>query len=348
MYYRKPQLIFVTDLPDPKKFGPSALLIFDQILFSHVPNFRGWIKKFPASYAVQAGESLKDLTRFPQYMEAILKLADQLSTHQLKIIVAGGGSVGDFGGFVASILKRGVDLVQIPTTWLSSIDSAHGGKTALNVGGIKNQIGTYHSASQIFLVQSILFAQGHHQIHDAFGELAKIALIDSNQVWRTLSSAKEKEADLIWKYLPQAITAKYKVVNRDPFEKKGIRQLLNLGHTVGHVIEADRGLSHGASVAQGLLFCLEWSHRRKLLKKTTYEKIHSLFSEPFQFTPLPSTKGFKPIPEKRFIELLKSDKKKQSASHVNYVFIENFGKTPLVSVPIQSIVNEAKIQKWVK
>lgn len=348
MHYRKPQLIFVTDLPDPKKFGSSALLIFDQILFERVPNFRAWIKKFPASYAVQAGEGLKDLALFPEHMKAILKLADQLSTHQLKIIVAGGGSVGDFGGFVASILKRGVDLVQIPTTWLSSIDSAHGGKTALNVGGIKNQIGTYHSANQIFLVQSILFAQGKNQAHDAFGELAKIALIDSNRAWRTLSRSKEKEADLIWKYLPQAIAAKYRVVNRDPFEKKGIRQLLNLGHTVGHVIEADLGLSHGESVAQGLLFCLEWSYRRKLLQKPTYEKIHSLFAETFQFTSLPSTKGFKPISEKRFIELLRSDKKKQSASHVNYVFIEDFGKTPLISVAIQSIVREAKIQGWVK
>lgn len=348
MHYQKPELIFVSDLPDPKKFGPNALLIFDQILLSRLKEFKRWVKNFPASYPVQAGENLKDLAQFPKHMTKILHLADQLSTQDLTIVVAGGGSVGDFGGFVASILKRGVNLVQIPTTWLSAIDSAHGGKTALNVGGVKNQIGTFYSAKQVFLVRSALSAQGKEQAQDAFGELAKIAIIDNNRVWKNLSKSQEKEGELIWKYLPHAIQAKYKIVNRDPFEKKKIRQVLNLGHTVGHVIEAHQKLSHGASVSQGLLFCLEWSHKLGFLKGSAYSKIKKLFLETFHFASRTETQGFKPIPRARFLALLRSDKKRNSSSDVNFIFIEDFAKTRIVPVKIESILQEALRQGWAK
>lgn len=348
MYYQKPELIFVSDLPDPKKLGSNALLIFDQILLSRLKDFKRWVKKFPASYPVQAGENLKDLDQFPNHMTKILHLADRLSTQDLKIVVAGGGSVGDFGGFVASILKRGVNLVQIPTTWLSAIDSAHGGKTALNVGGIKNQIGTFYSAKQVFLVRSALLAQGKEQARDAFGELAKIAIIDKNKAWQKLLQSQEKEVDLIWKFLPVAIDAKYKIVNRDPFEKKKIRQVLNLGHTVGHVIEAHQKLSHGASVTQGLLFCLEWSHQLGFLKNSTYSKIKNLFSEIFHFDSLTQTQGFKPIPKKRFLELLRSDKKRHSTSEINFIFIEDFGRVLTLPVKIENIMKEAARQGWTK
>lgn len=348
MHFQKPQLIFSSSLPHPKKFGPSALLIFDQILLSRLNQFESWVKKFPASYAVQAGEKLKDLNQFPKHVSKILTLADQLSTRDLVIVVAGGGSVGDFGGFVASILKRGVKLVQIPTTWLSALDSAHGGKTALNVDGIKNQIGTFYSASQIFLVRSALFAQGDQQSQDAFGELAKIALIDRDKIWKTLPNCRKQGADLIWQFLPHAIQAKYKIVKRDPFEKKGIRQVLNLGHTAGHVIEAAYQLPHGSSVAQGLLFCLEWSYRKNLLKKSRYQEISHLFSEKFHFKPLQRTQGFRPLPKKTWEKLLRSDKKRHSSSEVNYVFIQGFGKTPIAPVTLQSIIEEASRQGWAR
>src|SRR6185295_5151716 len=114
--------------------------------------FRNWLKKFPCRYGVKSGESLKDLEKFPGHCKAILQMTEKIETRPLQLIAVGGGSVGDFAGFVASTLKRGVPLIHVPSTWLAAIDSTHGGKTALNVAGIKNQIGTFKQAEKIIVV----------------------------------------------------------------------------------------------------------------------------------------------------------------------------------------------------
>jgi 3-dehydroquinate synthase len=353
MHFKKPQIVFSDKLPDLKLFkggkgGSAALLIHDRILLNRVPNFGDWAKKFPASYAVEAGEELKDLASYSKHLEKILTLANQFSPRELSIVVAGGGSVGDFGGFTASILKRGVNLIQIPTTWLAAIDSAHGGKTALNVAGVKNQIGTYYPASQVFLVRAALFAQTSAQAQDAAGELAKIALIEGGSKWLKLATASEQEGRLLWRFLPDAIAAKYRIVQKDPFEKKNIRQFLNLGHTLGHILEAYHGFSHGSAVAQGLLFSVEWSRKKKLLKASSHIKILNLLNQTFQFTPLTEIKGFSKIPKKDFMELLLSDKKRHSTSEISFVFLKDYGKPLLKNTPALEILAEARAQGWVE
>ena len=92
---------------------------------------------FPQRYGVCAGEDLKDLAAFPKHVEHLLEIAAPLPQSRLSVVALGGGSVGDFAGFFASVFKRGVPLQQIPSTWLAAIDSAHGGKNALNVGRAK-------------------------------------------------------------------------------------------------------------------------------------------------------------------------------------------------------------------
>ena len=111
---------------------------------------------------------------------------------------------------------------------------------------------------------------------DALGELAKIAFIDGGPWVRTLELSKLHGSRLLWKFLKPAIQAKMKVVRKDPREEKGLRQVLNLGHTMGHVLEASLGLSHGAAVAQGLFFALEFSHQRRALKDASFERAMSL------------------------------------------------------------------------
>ncbi|MCX7978645.1 MAG: hypothetical protein N2578_06535, partial [Bdellovibrionaceae bacterium] len=134
----------------PHISGQGAVLIYDRHLDSICP---GFIRKFPLRYAVSGGEGLKDAARFFAHMERLAKITAKADLPRPRIIAMGGGSVGDFSGFVASVWKRGTPLVHIPSTWLAAMDSAHGGKTALNLSGIKNQIGTFYSAESVHLIQ---------------------------------------------------------------------------------------------------------------------------------------------------------------------------------------------------
>lgn len=346
--FKKPKLRFTDRLPEPGHFGADAVLIYDRILGRQIKGFTEWAERFPVSYGVKGGEELKSLDAFPRHMANLLAETERLSPKNIVIVVVGGGSVGDFGGFAASILKRGVRFVQIPSTWLAAIDSAHGGKNALNISGVKNQIGTFHFPEEIHLVRSVLFSEDAERALDAYGELAKMALIDGGRWSRAIAGSQDVEGHLIWSCLPNAIQAKYRVVAKDPFEKKKIRQVLNLGHTVGHALEAYHGLSHGAAVAQGLLFSMEWSRRKNLLKDPAYARVRSFLNERFFFQPLPQLKGFKKIPQKDFLHLIRNDKKRISTSLITEVFIQDFGKTRLLNVPLNSLAEEAKLQGWVE
>ena len=144
---QKTQLQFYSKWPSAQGLQPKrSLIIVDQKVRKH-PALQKWLQKFPFVYTVEAGETLKQIENFPGHIEKILKISQSISERPLQIICIGGGSVGDFAGFVASVFKRGVDLVQIPSTWLSAVDSAHGGKNALNSKSAKNQIGTFHPAT---------------------------------------------------------------------------------------------------------------------------------------------------------------------------------------------------------
>lgn len=336
------ELHFAEALPSAKKFAP-AIVIYDKVVARKNLKFKNWLKQFSASYGVDAGEKLKDFDQFAKHLKKINAVVSEHSPKSLKVIAVGGGSVGDFAGFFASIYKRGVTLVQFPTTYLSAIDSAHGGKTALNLAGGKNQIGSFHPAEQVWIISDLLKSQTESQLTDARGELAKIAIIDS-KVWKLV----EKNDGLLdsrefIELIRPAVEAKMKVVLRDPFEQTGERQILNLGHTLGHVIEARLGIPHGAAVAQGLIFSLRWSAHRKFLSENSLLQIESLLAEKFAI-------HSSAIPLKRtdFEILLRKDKKRVNKAKVNFVFVRGPGKAFVQPADISEIVSEAKTQGWVR
>ena len=269
------KLIFKHQLNDIVLDASSTFLIYDRDLLKYSPAFKAWQKKFKIQYAVKAGEKLKDLKNFETHMRQILKRSTSLNTRQMIFVIVGGGSLGDFGGFVASVFKRGVRLIHIPSTWLAAIDSSHGGKSALNIESAKNQIGSFYPAEKIYLVEQLLLSQPQKRAVEACGELIKIALIDNGPWVKSLTRGFSSEDALI-RNLKWAIQAKYKVVKKDPFEKTGFRQILNLGHTWGHVLESAFGIAHGTAVSLGLQFSIEWSFHKKLLKAKDLIYIQSL------------------------------------------------------------------------
>jgi 3-dehydroquinate synthase len=319
-----PQIEFFERWPSESVFGSEPVLIYDRKLIRAVPGFQGWVKKFKVCYPVNAGESLKEIERFPHHIEKILELTRNLSPQTMSFVAVGGGSVGDFGGFVASIFKRGVTFYQVPSTWLAAIDSSHGGKTALNVGKAKNQVGTFYGASKIFIVKPLLLGQPEARIQDGLGELAKIAMIDGRGWTRDFLQVQEPTSKVLWKFLPQAIAAKYKVISQDPFETLGVRQILNLGHTMGHLFEILGPFSHGVAVGQGLYFALEWSHQRGLLTKKNLQATRLFLEQRLKIHPWPADR--KKLRPKEFHNLLLKDKKRESTSS---------GKTSLRIKPLQ-------------
>ena len=343
MAFHKPKLIYVESLPHPESFGEGALLIHDRLLLDRVPHFKEWVKGFQTSLSVDAGERLKDLAFFPERMEQLLREASKLPNGCQRIIAAGGGSVGDFSGFVASILKRGVPIQHIPSTWLAAIDSAHGGKNALNAGGVKNQVGTFHFPEAVYLIRSLLQAQGGEREADAAGELAKIALIDGGAWTKKIEGPRS-----LWSSLKPAIEAKYRIVASDPLEKKGTRRILNLGHTLGHAIEAWHGLPHGESVAQGLLFALEWSRQKKFCAPTAHSRMQDLLEGRFGIQPLTSMRAMKKIPRQEFLRLVEGDKKRLPEARIHEVFLAGFGKPRLQPVKIDQVLDEATRQGWIE
>lgn len=326
------QIIYAEHLP---RLDKSAILIYDKALLQH-KFFSTWIKKFPYAYAVSGGEKLKDIQFIAQHLEKILRLTKGEITRQSLLVSIGGGSVGDFAGFVASILKRGMRLVHIPSTWLAAIDSAHGGKTALNVLGFKNQVGSFYPAEKIYLVKELLFSQPFEQSYSALGELIKAAWIEGGKFWLSLSQEMEINSQVLWNYLPLAIATKYKIILRDPYETKGVRYLLNLGHTYGHVMESHLKLPHGIAVGVGLQLALELSYKNNFISKKDYLK---LVQAPIMKNIL-YYRAVKKLPQTVLKAGLTQDKKRSIKNSVNFVFIKKAGQVFVRSMEINQLVSE--------
>jgi 3-dehydroquinate synthase len=303
--------------------------------------FKSWLRKFPHRYAVTSGENLKDLKQVAGHFQKLSKLASELSPKTMTVVAVGGGSVGDFAGFFASVFKRGVRLVHVPSTWLAAVDSSHGGKTALNISGVKNQIGTFYPADKVLLVRSLLMGQPEIRVKDAMGELAKIALIDGGPWVRRLKRNSLVGSDLLWNFLKPAIQAKMKIVDQDPREKTGIRQVLNLGHTVGHVFETAYGWPHGQAVSQGLFFALEYSVADGALKSRDALEIYDLLEKKFS---LAREWPHRPLSARRFSDLLLQDKKRSNGNQITFIFLSRIGKPMRRSVTVSNILREARRQ----
>lgn len=338
----KSQILFAEtlELPDVGR----DLLIVDQNVLSACPQIQ---TMSPYIYVVQGGESLKDFSGFATHMEKILKLWNIPLSRDNRVVAIGGGSVGDFAGFFASILKRGVGLCQVPSTWLAAIDSAHGGKTALNFQGVKNQLGTFYPAQTVVLSKAILQAQPAERARDGFGELIKISLIDDKSIFSRIENGGASSfSELLWQLLKDAIEAKFAVVEKDPYEQLGPRQALNLGHTMGHVFEAHYGWTHGESVLQGLIFSLRWGVQRKITSSSLLKRVEAVLKARKLDTALERI-DFSPLTYKQAEHLLARDKKINAQSKVNFVFIRDVGDVAIESVLLEEVLVEGLRQGWI-
>ncbi len=308
--------------------GTFPLLIADVKLRQHVP------KGF-AVHWVRAGESLKDLNHFPSHFSKLHRLLRGHAKNRVTIVSLGGGSVSDFAGTFAALYQRGVELIHVPSTWLAAMDSVHGGKTALNLGKFKNQLGTFYPARQVVLDRALLLHQPEKRAREAYGEVLKTALISGGSLHRFVKSRSQLSAFELWKLLPQLVAAKNAIVQRDPYEQKGLRQILNLGHTVGHVFEGQLGLAHGTAVLYGLMFDVFSFGPRNLLKDPCFSLQNWRDLQ----------KCLRQIPQP--IRALKTDKKRISSDRVAYPLVLAPGRVSTKSKSFEEIAWAwKKLSNW--
>lgn len=326
----------------------KVLLIYDRRLENNKA-VKKWIKNFPFVYPVRAGERLKDLDHLSDHIEKIFKMFSPFSPKNSGIVSLGGGTTSDFAGFLASILKRGLPVVHIPSTLLGAMDSAHGGKTALNVGGIKNQIGTFYFPQSVCIVRSLLETLPAAELQSAAGELGKVALLEGGKLWNTLNDNFNLSFEDFWKVLPDVIQAKLDLVKKDPYDQKGERVALNFGHTLGHVLESYFETQHGLAVGLGCQFAIEWSHHRGHIKELDRTKAIDFLTGPLgQPKSSDFVKKNHMMSQSKFIKHLQQDKKLSQLRQIQFVFLDKIGSSFSRSVAIESLQTEAQRQGWVR
>lgn len=336
----KSALLFTQKLPSRQQFGPNSLLLYDRRLSTN-RDFKSWAQEFNYKIPLTAGEKLKSLEAFTAVLNKITKLNIPQTT-KLTFVAAGGGSVGDFTGFLASVYLRGRPLVLLPSTWLAAVDSAHGGKNGLNLGGAKNQIGTFHLPLQTVVCSELLSSQPRQRLAESYGEMLKIAILADKKLFFKLLDIWDEPAPehLVIQQLPHMIALKNKIVQKDPMEQNGHRRLLNLGHTVGHLIESQTSMAHGHAVALGLHFSARWSYQRGWLSESDYISI----AVAIENLGLKLRDSLVNIPASELARLLARDKKITSEETIDFIFIKKIGSCFRQKVKVSEIVSEIQRQ----
>lgn len=248
---------------------------------------------------IESGESSKSLEFSVNIWQTLLENEADKKTLLLNL---GGGVVSDLGGFTASVYKRGVDFIHLPTSLLAMADASVGGKTGIDFNHIKNVIGTFTQPKAVFIYPPFLDTLPAKHFQNGLAEVYKAALIGDKKLWQTLKTIRKTEL-----LIQRSIELKNKIVLKDPFDK-GIRNILNFGHTFGHALESlllgtPHELLHGEAIVAGMIMESHLAFQKKLLSKEDFFEIVGVLSSHFKINAL-NHLSFEEVSR-----LLKNDKK---------------------------------------
>ncbi|MBA6153587.1 3-dehydroquinate synthase [Gelidibacter maritimus] len=250
------------------------------------------------------------------------------------IINVGGGVVTDLGGFVACTFKRGLKYINVPTSLLAMVDASVGGKTGVDLGALKNQIGVIASGDMVIVDTSYLNTLPQNHLKSGLAEMLKHGLIFDASYWNKFLDLNNLTLDDLDTLIHQSVEIKNTIVTEDPNEH-GIRKTLNFGHTLGHAIEsyflsnADREeLLHGEAIAIGMIMEAYISSELLRFPKDDLETIKETFFKIFKKV------AIEPTDHDDIIDLLKYDKKNEHGN-INFVLLEKIG-TPKIDCLVEN------------
>lgn len=238
------------------------------------------------------------------------------------IINLGGGVITDMGGFAASTFKRGIDFIQVPTTLLSQVDASVGGKTGIDMENVKNIIGTFTQPKAVYIHTPFLKTLSDRELRSGYAEVIKHGLIYDVSLFKKLKGIVPK--DLNDEIIYRSIEIKNEVVLNDPFEK-GLRKILNYGHTIGHAVESyslkhDKvPLLHGEAIAIGFICEAYLSQKRNGLKEEELSVIVDTIRTTYPAYKLNKSN----YPD--LIDIMKNDKK-NNAGQISFSLLSQIGK----------------------
>lgn len=225
-----------------------------------------------------AGEQTKNWDELGRTLDWLLELGVERGDH---VLALGGGVIGDLTGLAAALLKRGCHFIQLPTTLLAQVDSSVGGKTAVNTSAGKNLVGAFHQPALVLADLAALDSLPRRELLAGYAEVVKYGLIGDAGffAWCDTHGAAMLDGDAALREyaVAQSVAHKARIVQEDEFETKGLRALLNLGHTFGHALEAQTGFSdrllHGEGVAMGMVLAARFSARLGLMPRASAEHV---------------------------------------------------------------------------
>jgi 3-dehydroquinate synthase len=309
------------------------------------PVRKKWGKKLAASLAradykpqfleMPDGERYKALATVETLAEQLVKLgADRRSA----ILAFGGGVIGDVAGFLASLYMRGVDFIQIPTTVLAQVDASIGGKTGVNLRAGKNLVGTFHQPKAVLIDPGVLVTLPEREYHAGLYEALKSGIIGDPNLFRLFENSRReilsRETQVLERVIADSVRLKANVVSSDEREN-GLRQVLNLGHTIGHALEAEtayRRFLHGEAIAWGMVAAANLALTTSRLDSVTAGRMTDAV---LALGPLPKVA----VRTRNIVKRLQSDKKTKNGV-IHFILPREIGKVEIVDdVPERAVIS---------
>ena len=331
IFFSEQNTDFFTDLIQQKSYS-LIFIIVDSNTENHcLPHFLAKynLPENTEVISIEAGEEHKHINTCLGVWEALSELgADRNSL----LINLGGGVITDLGGFVAASFKRGIDFINVPTSLLSMVDASVGGKTGVDLGALKNQVGVIINPQGVVIDTDFLATLPSNEYRSGYAEMLKHGLIQDEHYWKILADYTSITTDDIATHIHHSVSIKNKVVQEDPREN-GLRKILNFGHTLGHAIESyclteenKTTLLHGEAIAIGMIMEAYLSVELLGLSKDDCDEIKSVFNAIYPKV------SFTEKEIEAILQLLIYDKK-NSHGKIKFCLLKNIG-TPQWDVEV--------------
>ena len=336
-------------------FGHLADSGFDELLKKKYPGSKmiiltdenvaaNWVEYMVTEFEVlfkaeimqlPSGENAKNIETCTSVWEAFSEY--EIARNDV-IINLGGGVITDMGGFIASTFKRGLRFINIPTTLLGQVDAALGGKTGVDIGPFKNQVGTFAQADMVFIDPRFLATLEKEQLYSGYAEMLKHGLIADQKYWKELLAVSPDSLPDLLPFIERSVGIKKSIVEQD-YDEKGARKTLNFGHTIGHAMEgfflAKNGpLLHGYAVAHGMVAESYISFKKGLLPEADMQEIKVEIEKRF------GKPAFEKFAIHAIIDLMKNDKKNLN-SHINFTLLNGVGQAVYDQDASEQLIREA-------
>lgn len=315
---------FLKENVTPEKYSKVFVIADSNTSQLCLPNFLAQFATFVEIeiLEIDAGEINKTIETCIQAWHALTEMgADRKSL----IVNVGGGVVTDLGGFVASTFKRGIDFINVPTSLLAMVDASIGGKIGVDLGVIKNQVGLIKTPVAVLIDINFLNTLPQNQMRSGLAEMLKHGLICDKAYWNQFLDLNGLTTDDLLELIHTSVSIKNEIVTED-INEKGLRKILNFGHTLGHAIESyylasedKEDLLHGEAVAIGMILESYISLKKDLLTLNEYTEIKEVITSLFGKT------KFSDTDINSILTLLLHDKKSEFGE-VRFVLLQGIGK----------------------